>query len=210
MDATAELLQRLLLYAVLPLWMLAGFGDWLCHRVQHIENSAGVKESALHWLMLAELSVGITAALLLQIDAAVLTLLLAAAVAHELTTWRDLSYAASHRRIAVPEQWVHGLQFSLPWVALVLLAVIHRDQALAAVGLGPAQADWRLRWKEPALPAGMLAALALAAVLLVLLPFAEEFRRCRLAARERSAARPRAAVTRLDPRADSERFKARR
>jgi hypothetical protein len=55
MDATALLLQKVLLYGVLPLWMLAGFGDWLCHRVEHIEHTAGTKESALHWAMLAEL-----------------------------------------------------------------------------------------------------------------------------------------------------------
>jgi len=210
MDATAVLLQKLLLYGVLPMWMLAGFGDWLCHRVQRIEHTAGLKESALHWAMLVELGIGIGAALLLEINAAVLALLVALAIAHELTTWWDLSYAASRRRIAVAEQWVHGIQLALPWVALVLLIVIHRDQALAAAGLGGAQADWHLHRKELALPAATLAAIALATALLVLLPFAEEFRRCRLAARERSAARPRAAVTRLDPRADSERFKARR
>jgi hypothetical protein len=181
MDATAMLLQKVLLYGVLPLWMLAGFGDWLCHRVEHIEHTAGAKESALHWAMLAELGVAIAAALLLQINAAVLALLVATAIAHELTTWWDLSYAASQRRIPVPEQWVHGVQLALPWVALVLLIVIHRDQALAAVGLGSAQADWRWHWKEPSLPAATLAAIALATFLLVLLPFAEEFWRCRRA-----------------------------
>ena len=183
MDATASLLQQLLLYGVLPLWMLAGFGDWLCHRVQRIEHTAGVQESSLHWAMLSELGIAIASALLLQINAAVLALLLAMAVAHEATMWWDLLYAAARRRIAVPEQWVHGVQLSLPWVALVLLMLIHRDQALAAVGLGDAQADWRWHRKEPAIPAAVLAAIALAGLLLVLLPFAEEYRRCRRAVR---------------------------
>jgi hypothetical protein len=210
MDATAVLLQKLLLYGVLPLWMMAGFGDWLCHRVQRIEYTAGLEESALHWAMLVELGIGIAAALLLEINAATLALLLVVAIAHELTMWRDLSYAASRRRIAVAEQWVHGIQLALPWVALVLLVVIHRDQALAAAGLGSAQADWHWHRKELALPAATLAAIGLATVLLVLLPFAEEFQRCRRAAVERSAAQPSAAVTRLDRRADAERFRARR
>jgi hypothetical protein len=181
MDATAALLQQLLLCGVLPLWLLAGFGDWLCHRVQHIETSAGLGESMLHWLMLAELGVGIAAALLLDVTAAVLVLLVVACIAHELTLWRDLFFAAARRRIAVPEQWVHGLQLALPWVGLAALLVIHRDQALAAVGLGSAAADWDWRWKNPPLPAGTLAAIAAGAVAFVLLPFAEEWRRCRLA-----------------------------
>jgi hypothetical protein len=96
--------------------------------------------------------------------------------------WWDLSYAASRRRIAVPEQWVHGIQLALPWTALVLLIVIHREQALAALGLGAARADWGWRFREPALSAGILTAIAVAVLLFVLLPFAEEFMRCRRAA----------------------------
>jgi hypothetical protein len=184
MDPTAVLLQKVLLYGVLPLWMLAGFGDWLCHRVQHIERSAGLEESLLHWAMLAELGIAIGAALLLQINAAVLCLLAAAALAHELTTWWDLSYAASRRRIAVPEQLVHSVQHALPWAALLLLIVIHRDQALAAVGLGRAEADWRWLWKQPPLSPGVLVVIGVATGVLVLLPFAEELRRCRLARRQ--------------------------
>jgi hypothetical protein len=159
--------------------MAAGFGDWLCHRAQKIERSAGVRKSLLHWLMLGELGLAITAALLLEITAAVLVLLAAACVAHELTTWADLRYAASQRRIAVPEQWVHGVQMALPWAGLVALALIHRHQALALLGWGTP--DWGWRWKDPPLPPAWLAAVGAGAALFVLLPFAEELRRCRRA-----------------------------
>ncbi len=183
-DATALLVQRLLLYVLLPMWLLAGFGDWLCHRVQRIEHSAGVKESLLHALMLGELGVGIAAVLLLEVNAAVLALALLACVAHELTTWWDLGYATSRRRIPPVEQWVHGVQFALPWVGLVALMVIHRGQAAALFGASGAPADWSWRWKTPPLPPAQLAALAAAALLLVIGPFAQELWRCVRAQRQ--------------------------
>jgi hypothetical protein len=29
----------ILMYFVLPLWLVAGFADWLCHRASHIEHA---------------------------------------------------------------------------------------------------------------------------------------------------------------------------
>ena len=46
--------RLVLMYGLVPLWLLAGAGDWLCHRLTHIERNAGVRESLLHMLMLAE------------------------------------------------------------------------------------------------------------------------------------------------------------
>lgn len=178
LDSTSQVLQQVLLYLLLPIWLLAGFGDWLCHRIQHIERSTGLKESLIHILMLAELGIGIAAALLLQVDAGVILLLIACCIAHELTTWWDLRYAASKRRIPVAEQWVHSLQLTLPWAALVTLMVIHREQTLALIGRGATQADWHWRWKAPPLPAWQLGTVAMAAVVLVALPFAQEVSRC--------------------------------
>lgn len=177
-DETARLLQHLLIYALLPLWLLAGVGDWLCHRWQRIEHSSGLKESLLHLLMIGEIGIGVAAALLLDVSAAVLSLLIACCVAHELTTWWDLSYSASLRRIPVPEQWVHGLQQMLPWTGLAALLVIHRDQAAALIGAGGAAADWALRWKEPPLPLAFLVGAFAGGLLLALLPFLQEARRC--------------------------------
>src|SRR5256885_11131127 len=165
--------------------MLAGFGDWLCHRVQRIEHTSGVKESLLHLALIAEMGVGVAAVLLLQVDAAVLLLLLACCVAHELTTWWDLAYASSLRRIPVPEQWVHSVQLAIPWVGWFTLMVIHRDQALAIVGLGDAAPDWRWRWKDPPLPVPVLVAAFIGAGAVVVVPFLQEWWRCAKAAARR-------------------------
>lgn len=187
MDMTAVLLQQLLLWGVLPLWLLAGFGDWMCHRAYRIEHDAGTRESLLHWLMLLEMGPALAAALLLDITAAVLVLLFVLCLAHELTTWWDLGYAASRRHIPPLEQWVHALQLSLPWAGLVSLALIHHDQALALLGNGVP--DWSLRPKQQPLPLAYLWGVAAAGVLLAALPFAEETLRCRHAAAARHAQR---------------------
>ena len=38
----------LLMYFVLPIWLMAGFSDWLCHRASHIETITRAKESLIH------------------------------------------------------------------------------------------------------------------------------------------------------------------
>lgn len=173
-DATAQVVQALLLYVLLPVWLLAGFGDWLCHRVQRIEHSTGLKESLLHALMVAELGTGVMAVLLLQVNAAVLVLLLVCCVLHEITTWWDLAYAASIRKIPAAEQWVHSLQLVLPWTGLISLAVIHREQALAIAGVGSAVPEWAFRWKEPPRPDTTVWTIVAAASLAVVVPFTNE------------------------------------
>jgi hypothetical protein len=116
--------------------------------------------------------------LLLQINAAVLLLLIVACVAHEITLWCDLAYASKRRVIPPYEQWVHGAQLAAPWVGLVSLLVIHREQVLSMVGVGNAVADWHWRWKQPFLPSPLLWAIAGLGLLLVAGPFVQEYWRC--------------------------------
>ena len=61
----------ILAYLVFPLWVAAGFADWACHRRTGIAFTSGLKENLLHWLMFAEIGVGLLAVAFLEIDAAV-------------------------------------------------------------------------------------------------------------------------------------------
>ncbi len=200
LDATAQLLQKLLLYAFLPVWVLAGFGDWLMHRWQRIEHSAGWRESALHLLMVAEMGVAVGAVLLFQMTATIFVLLLLACLLHEFTVWTDLNYAAARRRIPVPEQWVHSIQIVLPWAGLATLAVIHRGQAAGAIGLGDVPADWSIRLKEPPLPITEVTIAVGAALLLVVVPFVLELVRCLRSARAEHSRPPDPAMRAAPPR----------
>jgi hypothetical protein len=57
----------ILMYFILPVWLLAGFADWLCHRASHTETTTGPKESLIHLLMFAEVGVPLLAAMFLEV-----------------------------------------------------------------------------------------------------------------------------------------------
>lgn len=176
----------LLLYFVMPLWLLAGFADWLCHRRSDIAHTAGVKESLLHLLMYAEIAVPLLACLLLEINALVFALMIAAFLAHEATALWDVTYASKHRRISPVEQHIHSFLELLPLIAGVLVAQKHWPQLLALFGFGTEPARWSLELKNDPLPWPYIVTVLAAALLLDLLPYLEELRRC---LRARRAAR---------------------
>ncbi len=179
MDATAQLIEHLLLVVLLPIWMLAGLADWACHRHEHIEATAGWKEPALHLLMIGELGLAVLVVLWCEVTASVLLIVLAACVLHEITMWCDLGYANARRRIPTVEQWVHGVQIALPWIGFAALAIVHREQLLAIVGWGSAAPDWSLRLRTPPVPVEAKAAVLVGAATLVVLPFLQEWQRAR-------------------------------
>lgn len=74
--------QQFLLYFIVPLWLAAGFADWLCHRKTKIEKTTGAKETLIHLLMLGEMGVPVLAGLFLEINAAVLALMIGAFFVH--------------------------------------------------------------------------------------------------------------------------------
>ena len=115
----AQLAQYILMYFIAPLWLMAGFADWLCHRASDIEHTSGPKESLLHLLLLAEMGMPVLLALFFQINALVIAVMIAALVLHELTTWFDLRYASTMRAVSPIEQQVHSFLEILPLTALV-------------------------------------------------------------------------------------------
>lgn len=176
------LVESLLMGLVAPIWLFSGWLDCACHRRLGIEHTSGTRESVLHLVMLAELGVGIAAALLLEPNAGSFAVMLAACAVHEATVWVDLAYASTRRQIPWFEQSVHGIQQALPWVALVGLMVLHSQASLSLFGLGAASADWRLLARDPPLSPLWMGAFAVAAALVVGLPYLAEYRRCRRAA----------------------------
>jgi hypothetical protein len=155
-----EIARLAVMFGVVPLWIAAGLVDWACHRRTAIERTSGWRENAFHWVLLAEGGVALVATALLEPGATLLLVVLAAFVAHELTTYVELRYTAPRREIRPFEQMVHSFMELLPLALLGLLAV------LAA---GPAPQPW---------PPAYLAGAAVAVLLLNVLPMAEESWRC--------------------------------
>jgi hypothetical protein len=164
-----------LVFAVLPLWVLAGFADYWCHRTTFIERATGAQESILHWLMLGEVALPILAVLFFQVNALVLAFMIPCLIAHEITGWFDLKLAMATRNVTAFEQQVHSVLEMMPLTAMLLMYILHWPQALAIFGAGSQAAEWRLVWQPS--PWGALAPPFLAFGLLAILPYAEEFLR---------------------------------
>lgn len=176
-----ETASLLLLYGVLPLWVAAGLADWACHWRTGIERTAGVAESAFHWLMFSLVGAGVLAGLLLRINAGLLLLCLALAVVHHLVVYVELRYVAPLREIGPFEQMVHSFLELLPLVALALLAVL-----AAAAGELDRPLDFGLAMRVPALPPRLVAGVLLAVLLFNALPLLHELLRAWAARRQAS------------------------
>jgi hypothetical protein len=105
--AEADVIRSMLMYFILPLWLCAGFADWLCHRASHIAITSGPKESLIHLAMLAEMGVAVTLAMTFEVNALIILLMIICWVLHEATAVWDL-FAVEHRVITPIEQWVHS------------------------------------------------------------------------------------------------------
>jgi hypothetical protein len=181
----ATLLRHYLLFFILPLWMAAGFTDYVLHKRTHIEENAGTKESILHALQLGEAGIPVLLALLLEINALVFLVMVVAFVLHELTALWDVSYASAHRYVGPLEQHVHSFMEVLPLMALSFVTILYWNQFVALIGLGPEAPRFELRPKDNPLSSGYLLVLFLCIALFVVLPYGEELWRCLRASRSR-------------------------
>lgn len=184
----------ILMFVVFPLWVAAGLADWDAHRRTFIAQTSGLKENMFHWVMFAEIGVGIVAAAVLEVNAAVLLLVFVVFVVHQLTVYQDLDYSTLLRDVGPFEQMVHSFLELLPLLALALLAMIAWPQAQALVGMGQEAADWTLRRKNDPLPDEYLAIALLMVLLFNLLPLMQETWACVAAPRKVRMARPGAAT----------------
>jgi hypothetical protein len=177
-QAADEAARRYLTYVILPVWSVAGFLDWLWHRQTKIETTSGTKESIMHLIMMAEAGAPILTGLLLEMNAGALTLMGAGWLLHELTVFWDVHYTASRRKIFPREQNTHGYMQTIPFNILTTLAVLHPEQFLALVGMGPQKADFKLRPRKPPVPLKDFAAIVTCMGVVSGLPHLEELWRC--------------------------------
>lgn len=164
----------ILMYGLIPLWLAAGFADWLCHRASRIETTSGPKESLIHLLMFVEVGLPLLAALFFEINALIIGLMIVAFLVHEATALWDVRYATTARTVTPIEQHVHSYLEVIPLMGIFIIVSRHWEQFLALFGAGPEPARFDLAWKSEQLPLAYLITLLLANVLLVILPYVEE------------------------------------
>ena len=190
MSMEAEVTRNVLMYFVLPLWLFAGFADYLCHRASSIATTAGPKESLIHLLMLTEMGIPVTAAMALEVNALVILVMIVCWALHEATAVWDVFYANDKREITPIEQWVHSYLGVLPLLSLVLVVVLNWAQFLALFGFGTATPRFEIVWREPPLPWGYVLSVITAVMLLEVLPYLEELVRGLIANGGRLVPRP--------------------
>jgi hypothetical protein len=174
---TAELTVGVLKYFILPLWIAAGFADYLCHRAAKIATTSGPKESLLHLLQFGEMAIPVLAAMFLEINSLVLLVMLVCFLLHEATALWDVSYASAMRDVFPLEQHVHSFLEMLPLMGLTLIAILNWGQFLALFGLGAEQARFDITFRSGE-PSWLYVAVMLSLVLVFeVLPYFEELLR---------------------------------
>jgi hypothetical protein len=167
----------LLVGGVVPMWLGTGLADWYLHRRTHIEDTAGPRESAVHWLMFAETGVPLMLALFCEVNATVLAAAYGGVGLHSATALWDQTYAEPRRQVSPVEQHMHSVLEMAPVTAAFLLTALHWDQASALLRRERASFGLHLKRRDPLsmrVRAGLLTAVTLAGVL----PYAEELWRC--------------------------------
>ena len=171
---TGDPTELVLMYFVLPSWFCAGLADWACHRAADLEHTTGAKESIIHLLMFAEVGIPLVMVLVLEVNALVIAVMIAAFLLHEATALWDVSYAVEHREVRPLEQHVHSFLEMVPLMALLLVVVRHWEQFLALVGVGSEPARFVLEWKAQPLPVIYVVMVMAGAVVLELFPYLQE------------------------------------
>lgn len=111
------------MYVQMPAWFVPGIADYVMHRRTRIERTSGVRESAIHSLMMAEIAVPMTLSLLCEVNPLLLALATSALGAHEATAIWDVRTAVDGGRTARPaEQHIHSFLESLPFMAVSVIS----------------------------------------------------------------------------------------
>jgi hypothetical protein len=169
-----DAIPALILWILLPAWIVCGFLDWICHRKSGIAEHCGPWESILHLMLLAEAGAALLIGLLLELNESALALIALCFLAHEITGYADIRFAHARRNLSPAEQRIHDYMTAIPVTALVLVGIMHGD-AVAALASEPVRIfTVPLQGKATPLPDAQVLGILGAVVLLDLIPYAEE------------------------------------
>lgn len=119
------LLLNLILYGCLPLWVILGFADYVCHRRSDIERTSGTRESLFHCVMGAQIGLPVFLGLYFEINVLLLLLAFVLLAIHLWVAHSDVAYALRARKVTLWEMHIHSFLETLPFV-VVLLIILKR------------------------------------------------------------------------------------
>ena len=132
-----DLILSLILYGLLPLWVIAGFIDYLCHRATRIHETSGIRESLMHLAMGAQVAIPMWLALTCKINCLILLLCFIVLITHEVVAHYDVVYATSRRHVSVWETHVHSFLETIPFFLTALVVCRNWEVFIQLVTL-----DW--------------------------------------------------------------------
>ena len=178
MTDTTQLLINFLLFALLPIWGIAGFCDWLCHRATKIESTSGIKESLMHSLMGIQIGIPILLCLFFEVNVLILLICVLTWLLHEGVAHWDVSYAAPRRTISIWEMHAHNYLGTLPMYMLIIIVIINWSEFIKLVSF-----QWQgqmvlIPLDQPQGGAGYVTAYLTFMAVLCVFPYFEENIRC--------------------------------
>lgn len=175
---TSALLINVMLYLFLPLWGIAGFADWCCHRATKIEVTSGIKESLMHSLMGIQMGIPIILCLLYDVNVLILLICIITWISHEIVAHCDVRYAAPQREISIWEMHAHTYLGSLPLYMLISIIVINWAEFQQLITFNWAGNMSLTLVSEPHGTSSYLPAYLTFMALLCVFPYVEENLRC--------------------------------
>jgi hypothetical protein len=167
-DVMNEASPRVLIYGGYLLWLLAGAGDFLCHRRTDLPHTSGLRESWMHLLQLAVIGSGLVLWLALTPSLLLLSIELLIVTAHAAFGYLDTRQAFGRRIISPLEQHVHSILDMAPIIAFGFLLGSEWSTALPR--------GWTLAARQPPFAAAVWILVLAPALLLCVLPALLEFR----------------------------------
>jgi len=171
-------------YVLFPIWLLAGVLDYWLHQRTDIAATAGPRESRLHLAQTLQVGIPVLIVLFFELNLLTLALLVAAAVAHTITSYWDIRYASQRRTILPLEQVVHAFMFTLPIFVPALLLIMHWQVVEApAVPPGAGTHAWALQLRDPPWEANVIVTVLVTSFVFGMLPALAEYWQVRRANR---------------------------
>jgi hypothetical protein len=175
---TNQLLINLLLFVFLPLWGIAGFVDWCCHRATKIETTSGLFESFLHSIMGIQIAIPILLCILFEVNVSILLICLFVWLLHEAVAHFDVHYAAPVRHISIWEMHAHNYLSTLPLYMLSIIFILNWPVVIQLVSMEWTNAFQFKRIDQPWGGENYLSFYLTFMAILCVFPYAEEFLRC--------------------------------
>jgi hypothetical protein len=168
----------LVLYGCLPLWLIMGLLDYICHRRTKIEENSGLKESLYHAVMGVQIGVPIFLGLYFQINVLILLVMIAALVFHIWIAHCDVQYARDTRPISMLEMHVHSFLETLPIFTVALLICINWSAFVDLITFHWVGHLSFIFSRPQGVTTNYIASYVVLMLFADVLPYAEEFFRC--------------------------------